>query len=74
MIVNKVKCECFECSGLEEDSVCAMVGSDRDTYKNSCEVRREVCNNSLFMEILNEGECGGKVIIFGYIYYYYFSN
>lgn len=61
MIANKAKCECPECSGLEEDSVCAMVGPDRDTYKNPCEARREACNNSLPMEILNEGECGGKL-------------
>nr|XP_011437301.2 uncharacterized protein LOC105335200 isoform X1 [Crassostrea gigas] len=58
VIANKAKCECPECSGLEEDSVCAMVGPDRDTYKNPCEARREACNNSLPMEILNEGECG----------------
>lgn len=71
MIANKAKCECPECSGLEEDSVCAMVGPDRDTYKNPCEARREACNNSLPMEILNEGECGGKATILGHTHHHH---
>lgn len=65
VIANKARCECPECSGLEEDSVCAMVGPDRVTYKNPCEARREACNKSLPMEILNEGECGGKATMLG---------
>ena len=60
VIADTAKCECPECSGLEEDSVCAAVGTSKDTYKNPCEARREACNQTEPMEILNVGECGGE--------------
>lgn len=60
VIADTAKCECPECSGLEEDSVCARVGTEKITYKNPCEAQREACNQSLPLEILNVGECGGN--------------